>query len=161
MNAPVITFDGNMTIRLGDHTFEIYTTPGHTPGQLAVLIPEERVICMGDTVFNGCQTWHYASDIDAWIKSLDFLKTLDFDYIVPGHGNVCGREALDVQKAFLMEWVTAVQVGISKGWSKEECLANISFLDRFPVDIGQEYMGEHVTHNNISVLYDKLTGGKA
>ena len=157
MNAPKITFDGDMTIRLGDHTFELYSTPGHTPGQLAVLIPEERVICVGDTVFNGCQTWHYASDIDQWIESLDFLKTLDFDTVVPGHGNICGRREIDVQKAFLLEWVTAVQVAISKGWSKEECFARISFKDRFPVDIGQEYMLDHVNQHNIDVLYDKLT----
>jgi len=160
MNKPTVTFDGNMTIRLGNHTFEIFHTPGHTPGQLAVFIPEERVVCVGDTIFHGCQTWLYASDIETWIKSLDFLKTLDADYIIPGHGPVCTKMEMDVQKAFLLEWVTSVQVALSKGWTKEECLKKISFLDRFPVDIGQEFMGEHVTKNNISALYDKLNGVK-
>jgi hypothetical protein len=56
-----------------------------------------------------------------------------------------------------MEWVTAVAVAVAKGWSKKECQAKISFLDRFPVDIGQEYMGEAVTKDNISALYDQLT----
>ena len=155
-NRPKITFDGSMTLYVGDHTFELIHTPGHTPGQLAVHIPEERVAFLGDTVFNKCQTWHYASDIDTWMESLDRLKELDVDHIVPGHGPVCTKVEIDVQKAFLLEWVTAVQVGISKGWSKEQCMEKISFLDRFPVDIGQEYMGEHVTKHNIDVLYDKL-----
>ena len=155
-NRPKITFDGSMTLYVGDHTFELIHTPGHTPGQLAVHIPEERVAFVGDTVFNKCQTWHYASDIDTWIESLDRLKELDVDHIVPGHGPVCTKVEIDVQKAFLLEWVTAVQVAISKGWSKEQCMEKISFLDRFPVDIGQEYMGEHVTKHNIDVLYDKL-----
>jgi cyclase len=53
-----------------------------------------------------------------------------------------------------------VSVGISKGWSKEECVERISFLDRFPVDIGQEYMGEHVTTHNVAALFDKLTGNE-
>lgn len=157
-NRPTVTFDGTMTIRLGNHTFELISTPGHTPGQIAVYVPEERVVFTGDTVFNKCQTWLYASEVEPWIKSLEFLKTLDVDYIIPGHGPVCKKEEIDVQKAFLLEWVTAVAVALSKGWSKEQCIQNISFLDRFPVDIGQEYMGEHVTTNNVSALYDKLVG---
>jgi hypothetical protein len=36
-------------------------------------------------------------------------------------------------------------------------LKKISFADRFPVDIGQEYMLDHVQHHNVSALYDKLT----
>ncbi len=156
-NKPSITFEGNMTIRLGGHTFELIHTPGHTPGQIAVYIPEERVVFTGDSIFHGCQTWHYASDIETWLKSLDVLKGLDVDYIVPGHGPVCAKKEIDVQKAFLLEWLSTVAVGVAKGWSKEECIKNISFEDRFPVDIGQEYMLEHVNTHNVSVLYDKMT----
>ena len=157
-NKPTITFEGNMTIRLGDHTFELISTPGHTPGQIAVFIPEEKVVFTGDTIFNQCQTWLYASDVDGWLESLEVLKALDADHIVPGHGPICTKKEIDVQRAFLQEWVTAVSVGIAKGWSREECVERISFLDRFPVDIGQEYMGEHVTTHNVSALYDKLIG---
>jgi cyclase len=154
-NKPTITFDGDMSIRLGNHTFELISTPGHTPG-----VPEEKVVFTGDTIFNQCQTWLYASDVDGWLESLEVLKALDAEYIVPGHGPVCTKKEIDVQKAFLLEWVTAVSVGISKGWSKEECVERISFLDRFPVDIGQEYMGEHVTTHNVAALFDKLTGNE-
>jgi cyclase len=159
-NKPTITFEGNMTIRLGNHTFELIGTPGHTPGQIAVFIPSEKVLFTGDTIFNKCQTWLYASDVNRWLDSLELLKTLDADYIVPGHGPVCTKAEIDVQRAFLFEWLTAVSVGIAKGWTREECIERISFLDRFPVDIGQEYMGEHVNRHNVSALYDGLTGMK-
>ena len=65
MNKPTLPFDGNITIRLGGKTFEIFHTPDHTPGQLAVFVPEERVACVGDTIFHGCRTWLYTSDIDS------------------------------------------------------------------------------------------------
>ena len=68
---------------------------------------------------------------------------------------------LDVQRAFLLEWVTAVAAGVAKGWTKEECVARISFADRFPVDIGQEYMMEHIQRENVCALYDKLSAGSA
>ncbi len=155
-NKPTITFEGDVTLRVGGHTFELISTPGHTDGQIAVYIPEERVVFPGDTIFHGCQTWHMESDLYAWIDSLDFLRALDVDHIVPGHGPVCTKKEIDVQKAFIYEWIAAVSVGIAKGWTKEECVEKISFLDRFPVDIGQEYMADFVNTNNVATLYDKL-----
>jgi cyclase len=156
-NKPKITFTRDLTLRVGDHTFYLLGTPGHTQGQIAVYIPEERVVFVGDTIFNNCQTWIYEADPDAWLKALRRIASLDVDYIVPGHGPVCTKGYVDVQSAFLREWITAVAVGISKGWRKEECIKRISFLDRFPVDIGQEYMGPRVQEMNVSALYDYLT----
>lgn len=154
---PDITISGDATLTVGNHTFQLLHTPGHTPGQLAVYIPEERVAFVGDTIFNHCQTWLYTSDIELWLRSLDRLLGLDVDLIVPGHGPVCGKQEIYVQRAFLIEWVNAVASGIAKGWSKEECVGRISFLDRFPCDIGQEYKGEEVTVSNVAALYDQLT----
>ena len=156
-NKPTVTFTGDLTLRVGDHTFHLLSTPGHTQGQIAVYIPEERVAFVGDTIFNGCQTWIYEADPDAWLKALKRIGSLEIDYIVPGHGPVCTKECVNVQSAFLREWMTAVALGISRGWSKAECIKQISFLDRFPVDIGQEYMGPRVQEMNVSALYDYLT----
>ncbi|HVP18032.1 MAG TPA: MBL fold metallo-hydrolase [Spirochaetia bacterium] len=156
-NRPTIVIGGDTTLRVGGHTFQLLHTPGHTPGQLAVVIPEERVIFCGDTIFNHCQTWLYTSNVNQWIAALERLLEVDVDKIVPGHGPVCTKQEIYVQRAFLMEWVTAVAVAVGKGWSKEECLKRISFMDRFPVDIGQEYMADSVTSNNIVALYDQLT----
>lgn len=160
-NRPNLVVDGDTTLTVGGHTFELIHTPGHTPGQLAVYIPEERVVFTADTVFNKCQTWLYVSDIEAWVKSLERLLELDVDYVIPGHGPVCTKQELYVQRGFLWEWQAAVGVAIGKGWSKEECLEKITFADRFPVDIGQEYMLDHVIHNNVSALYEKLTAKMA
>ena len=155
--SPDITIAGDATLIVGDHTFHLLHTPGHTPGQLAVHIPEERVVFVGDTIFNKCQTWLYTSNLEQWFRSLDRLLDLDVDFIVPGHGPICTKQEIYVQRAFLLEWITAVATGVAKGWSKEECIEKISFLDRFPCDIGQEYMGTEVTKNNVSALYDQLT----
>ena len=156
MNKPTITFTGNMILRIGDTTFELISTPGHTPGQIAVHIPEKKVMFTGDTIFNGVQTWLYVSNIEQWIDSLNLLKAIDVDFIVPGHGPICDKKEIDVQISFLYEWLAAVSVCVSKGMSKEECAQGIAFRNRFPVDIGQEYMLEHVIENNVSALYDKF-----
>ncbi len=162
-NKPAITFEGKeLTIRVGDHTFDLIHTPGHTPGQVAVHVPEERVVFTGDTIFSECQTWHYTSDVPQWIDSLDLIdERVEVDHVVPGHGPVTTQDYLRVQKSFLYEWLAAVSVAVAQGWSKEEALERIDFRDRFPVDIGQEYMMDHIQENNISALYDKLAAGSA
>ena len=55
---------GDLTLHVGAHTFNLLWTPGHTPGQTTVHVPEERVAFTGDTLFSGCQTWLMTSDVD-------------------------------------------------------------------------------------------------
>jgi len=156
-NKGTIVFTGDLTLRVGDHTFRLLHTPGHTPGQLAVHCPEERVVFTGDTVFNSCQTWLMTSNVEQWLEALDRIKALDVDYLVPGHGPVTTLTYLDTQRAVLMEWKAAVADAIAKGWGREETIARVSFADRYPVDVGQGYMMDHIQTLNAGSLYDKLT----
>jgi cyclase len=157
-NRPSITFTEDVTLTVGDHTFELIYTPGHTPGQIAVYVPEERAVFTGDTIFCEVQTWLYVSDVDQWLDSLEIIRDLDIDTIYPGHGPVTDKKYLDVQRAFLMEWVTTVADAVAKGWTRDETVERVSFADRYPVDIGQEYMMDHIQRSNAGALYDKLTG---
>jgi len=123
-------------------------------------VPEERVVFTGDTIFCECQTWLYVSDVDQWLASLDRIGSLDVDLILPGHGPVTTKHYLAVQRSVLLDWVAAVAAAIAKGWNREETIARVSFADRFPVDIGQEYMMDHIQRSNAGALYDKLTGAR-
>ena len=87
--AGTVVFTGDLTLRVGEHTIHCLWTPGHTPGQLAVHVPEERVVFTGDTIFSGCQTWLMTSNVDQWLEALERIRALeDVDYLVPGHGPV-------------------------------------------------------------------------
>lgn len=156
INPPSITFSDRLTFQLGKHTFKLYYTPGHSDANISVYVPEERVLFVGDTVFSDCQIWLHSCDPDALFKSLKFLATLEVDYIVPGHGPVVTKDYLMQQVAFLHEWFAEVAYGISKGWSKEECVKRINFADRFPVDIGQEDAMDYIQTANVRVVYDYL-----
>jgi cyclase len=159
-NRPAIVFTGDVTLRVGGHVFELIHTPGHTPGQVTVHVPQERVAFTGDTIFSECQTWLHTSNVDQWLVALERIRQLDIDHIVPGHGPVTTKKYLDVQRSVLMDWVTAVAAAVAKGWSREETIERVNFADRYPVDIGQEHMMNHIQTNNASALYDKLTGAR-
>jgi cyclase len=158
-NKGTIVFTGDLTLHVGDHTFHCLHTPGHTPGQLAVHVPEERVVFTGDTIFSGCQTWLMTSNVQQWIQALERIRTLDVDLIVPGHGPVVGKEYLDVQRSQLEAWVAGVEAAIAKGWTRDETIARVSFKEFGPVDIGQGYMLDYIQSRNAAALYDRLTGG--
>ena len=153
---PDITFSERMTLKVGDHTFEIFHTPGQSQEQTSIYCPEERVVFVGDNIFNDCQIWFHSIDFDALFKSLDFLQGLDVDYIIPGHGPVRGKECIAQNKQFIYEWLSAVGDAISKGWTREECIAKINFADRCPVDIGQPECMEYISTNNARVAYDYI-----
>lgn len=156
-NKGGIVFTGDVTLRVGGHTFELLHTPGHTPGQVAVHVPEERVVFTGDTIFSDCQTWLMTSDVSQWLAALDRIAELDVDTIVPGHGPVTDKKYLAVQRSMLLEWVAAVASAVASGWTRDETIERVNFADRYPVDIGQEYMMDHIQTLNAAALYDKLT----
>jgi cyclase len=156
-NKGTIVFTGDLTLSVGDKTFRILHTPGHTPGQVAVHVPEERVVFTGDTIFNDCQTWLMTSDVDQWIGALERIGELDVDHVIPGHGPVTTPQYLAVQRSNLLDWKAAVAAAVAKGWTREETIARVNFADRYPVDIGQGYMMDHIQTLNAASLWDKLT----
>ena len=160
-NKGTIVFTGDLTLTVGGHAFELLHTPGHTPGQIAVYVPRERVVFTGDTIFSGCQTWLMTSDVDQWLASIDRIRALDFDILVPGHGPVTSRRALDAQRAVLLEWQAAVAAAVASGWTRDETVARVSFADRCPVDIGQGYMMQYIQTLNAGSLWDKFTATPA
>lgn len=152
-----ITFTGDLTLTVGDHTFELLHTPGHTPGQIAVHVPQERVVFTGDTIFSECQTWLMGSNVTEWLTALDRIAKLDVDWVVPGHGEVVTPQYLARQRTNLLDWVTAVTDAVAKGWTREETVERVNFAERYPVDVGQGYMMTHIQTLNAGSLWDKIT----
>ena len=56
-----------------------------------------------------------------------------------------------------LDWVQAVADAVAKGWSREETVARVNFAERYPVDIGQGYMMNHIQTLNAGSLWDKIT----
>jgi cyclase len=156
-NKGTIVFTGDLTLHVGDHTFNLLHTPGHTPGQLAVHVPEERAVFTGDTIFSECQTWLMTSNVDQWLDALERIRQLDVDHLIPGHGPVQSLKYVDTQRANLLDWKSAVADAVAKGWTREETVARVRFDERYPVDIGQGYMMDHIQTLNAGSLWDKLT----
>src|SRR5919197_3477694 len=124
-----MAFDGNMTLYLGDLTFQI--TPegrAHSTGDLTVYIPQKRLMLMGhllDTEIHpgqGESAGIFYSNVKGWIQILDNImqRNLPVETYVPGHGPVhLGRvmKDLDGQKRYFVVMRDEVAKMIAAGKS--------------------------------------------
>jgi cyclase len=159
-NRGGLVFTGDLTLFVGDTTFRLIHVAGHTPGQIAVHVPEEGVVFTGDTIFNECQTWLMSSDLDGWLAALETIRGLEFDHLIPGHGPITDRSSLDDQRAMLLEWKSRVAAAVAEGLSREETQKRVNLEERFPVDVGQEYMMDYIMGHNAGALWDQMVDKK-
>jgi hypothetical protein len=84
---------------LGGVSLEMYACPGHTLGTLTILIPEERLLLLGDAcnprtfLFGG-----YSTGVTTYRKSLVALKAATdgkYDNVLLSHGHRPGEQAPD------------------------------------------------------------------
>jgi glyoxylase-like metal-dependent hydrolase (beta-lactamase superfamily II) len=153
IRLPNLTFTKSLKLYLGDHEIELLHLPGHTATETAVWIPRERVIFTGDNIFYKTQTYLHEALTREWLNSLEILRQIDADILIPGHGELCTKEYIDEQIGFIKEWVAAIQDAIEKGWTVEEAQERISFLDRFPMPKDREEFGPQLQKNNVARLY--------
>jgi cyclase len=160
IKVPTITFQQSMRLYVGNHTLELIHLPGHTASETAVFIPEERTVFTGDNIFHQTQVFLHEAWPKEWLKSLEFLKTLEADYFIPGHGEVCSKAYLDEQASFIKDWVASIQEAIKNRWTLEETQKRISFLDRYPMGAGMEAFGKELQKMNVARLYTLAVEGK-
>ena len=81
--------DGDRELTVGGVRFVIKQVgPSHTPEDLVVYLPQEKLLFAGDLVFRGRVPFVGQADSRQWIKALDALLAFDSVAIVPVHGPV-------------------------------------------------------------------------
>jgi len=157
---PQVTFSDRLALHLGEHTIQLTHLIGHTANEVAVLIPEERVVFTSDNVFHKRQPYLNEAYPHEWLEALKTIEAMDIDVIVPGHGEVCVKAYLPEFSSFIGEWIEAVREAIKRGLGKEEIIASVSFLDRYPMNPGRDDFGPELQRMNAARLYQILTEGE-
>jgi glyoxylase-like metal-dependent hydrolase (beta-lactamase superfamily II) len=91
---PTMTYASSLTLQRGQREIRLlFLGRGHTPGDTLVFLPKERIVCTGDLMESRLA---YMGDgiFDEWITTLDAVKKLDFDTVLPGHGVPFHEKAL-------------------------------------------------------------------
>ena len=88
---PNVTYSDTLTLVKGGREVQLhFPGRGHTGGDTLVFLPQERIVFTGDFFVGrpGGGGLPYMGDgyVEEWPASLDRLRALDFDIMVPGHG---------------------------------------------------------------------------
>jgi len=98
MIYPNHTFSGITHFNVGGLTFELHEAPGETYDHIFVWIPELRVLLPGDNIYKAFPNLYTTRGdpprpVRAWIQSLDDMRALRPEYLIPSHTEPITGEA--------------------------------------------------------------------
>jgi len=100
---PFVTFEDRLNLYVDDLLVELhhFETAAHTTNDVVAWIPERKVLFSGDLVFNGGTPFVLMGSVRGSLAVLARLAEFDAEVIVPGHGEPCGVQAIDMVGEYL------------------------------------------------------------
>jgi glyoxylase-like metal-dependent hydrolase (beta-lactamase superfamily II) len=159
---PTITFNDRMTLWLGKLQVDIiHAGRGHTKGDTIVWLPEEKVLFSGDLVEYGATPYAGDAHYKDWPETLQKLRDLRPESLVPGRGDALIGEAAVSEgiagtQAFLSDLYKAVSASAQSGESLKQAYdkAMTALQPRY----GNWVIFEHCMPFDVSRAYDEAKG---
>ncbi len=98
---PTKDFDDTLELQIGDKRLVLMHMPGETDDQLAVWLPDEKILLSGDNYYPAFPNLYAIRGtsprpVNEWIKSLDRMRDLGVEILVPSHSApILGAERID------------------------------------------------------------------
>ncbi|HXG41728.1 MAG TPA: MBL fold metallo-hydrolase [Dehalococcoidia bacterium] len=121
LTPPQVTYGDRMVLHLGGREVHLlHFGPAHTRGDTLVYLPQERVLFAGDIVFRYVTPGPFDAHVTGWIRALDRARDLDVQTVVPGHGPLGDRRALDEMREYLATVRRETRKAFQEGLPPEE-----------------------------------------
>ena len=152
--APVMTYDSEMRIYIGDETIQVWhLPPAHTDGDSVVYFEKAKVLHMGDDLFNKVIPFidvKSGGSVKGYLAALDkVLAKVPADAkVIPGHGEITDVGGIKAFRQYIADVVDAAQKAKSAGKSKDDFLKDVDlpaykdfsgYKDRFKANAGSAY----------------------
>ena len=132
---PTKTFGDRMRANVAGIDFELIHAPGETDDQLYVWLPDRKILLCGDNLYKSFPnlytirgTWFRS--LKNWYRSVDIIRALRPEYLVPSHGKPIAGAAVINQIA--TDYRDAIQYvhdqslrGINQGMTPDELADNV------------------------------------
>jgi cyclase len=156
MTLPTTTFDGRLTLRVGDKDVHLVEVgPAHTSGDAIVHVPSDRIVFSGDILFIGSHPIVWNGPVSNWIRACDRILDLDVDVVVPGHGPLTDKAGVRRVREYWEYLLAETRDRFDAGLSAEEAARDIAFeafsgwLDRERVAV------------NVDTIFRELSGDRS
>jgi alkyl sulfatase BDS1-like metallo-beta-lactamase superfamily hydrolase len=133
---PTHTFDDErLDLTIAGVPLQLLHTPGETRENVAVWLPDKRVLLPGDDFYKAFPTLYAIRGarlrpIEQWIASLGRMIDLDAEFLVPGHtrpisGGAAVREALTTYRDAIRSLVDQTLEGMRQGERPDELVQHV------------------------------------
>ena len=123
---PTVSMSDRMTLYRGGREIQIhFFGRAHTGGDVGIYLPAEKILFTGDMLLGGIS---YMGDgfVSDWAQTLENLKQLDFELILPGHGpGFRDFERIDNVQAYYRDLTEAVIDMKTRGLTAAETAARV------------------------------------
>lgn len=131
-SAPSLSFSDQQSLYLGGSEVRaVHLGRSHTDGDAVIYFPQLGVIHTGDMFVRQAPFIDYSAGGSAleWDETLNEVLQLEFDTVIPGHGQVATREDLTQWKADFETFRSRVSQLVDQGKSEEEIKASVKVSD--------------------------------
>lgn len=113
----------------GLHFRVMHAGPAHTPGDLMMLVEEDRVLFVGDLASTGRIPFVADADVSAWIGALDRVIALKPGVVVGGHGPYSTDAVADLAQTrdYLVFLRTQISSAFEQGLDFDEAYRQIDW----------------------------------
>ena len=158
ITAATLTVDGTMTLDTPDVKIQ-FISMGDCVGEgdAVVYLPIHKGVFAGDLVIPGFMPYYKSRTLTVrkWIEALKKLESWELEWVVPGHGEVGTKSAIQQQREFLQDLVNAVEQMIKSGATIEAAAQSVK-LPKYARWIRyDEWLPE-----NVKLVYRELKEGE-
>ena len=126
---PDETFEDSRIIELGGRRIELlHLGPAHSPGDISVWLPDQKVVIAGDIAFHQRLLPVFEhTDTAGWVETWPKFEALGAEIIVPGHGT---PTTIDVVRRYTYDYLVDMREQIGALIESGGSLADIARIDQ-------------------------------
>lgn len=123
----------------------------HTPGDLIVYLPDDKVLLGGDILVNHITPNFRDGHVKSWIGTLDEIQKTNVKTIVPGHGPLMSKADVTAMHKRMASLYAGVEAGYKKGLSDAEIRKTLDLSQWKKLHHFEDQMGGNINRAYLEV----------
>lgn len=121
LKYPSVTFDNKLSFK--DEGIEFIYAPGHTECSAICYDKRDSTVYVGDLVEEPHPILNYG-DWDTYVKTLEFIKSLNANFIVTAHSGIVDENLVDEIIEYIKSFIRCYELNDTSGIKDEELLSD-------------------------------------
>lgn len=126
-------------------------TAAHTEGDMMVYLPDDKILVAGDILVNEITPNFMDGNVAEWIATLEEVKSLDAETIIPGHGPLMEMADAEAVHRMMAEFYEGVEAAYLDGAMDSEVRERVDLSEWEPLKNFEENMGGNISRTYLEV----------